>query len=181
MIIESRKNNFQFSIFNFQSIINFKFKILNSRRSRLGFTLLEMLVVMAIIAILAAATSGNFFSSLAKGRDSRRKQDLQAISKALEMYYNDNRSYPNPTIISKWGEPFPHPTVASIIYMQQIPADPLYPGFTYCYISDSGGTYYKLYAHLDNNSDPQIIPTVACPAGGAIKYNYGISSVNTSP
>lgn len=145
-----------------------------------GFTLLEMLVVMTIIAILAAGIWGNFFSSLFKGRDSRRKQDLQAISKAVEMYFNDTRSYPNPTLVSNWGQPFLNPNNPSVIYLQQIPADPNYPGITYCYES-SDGTYYKLYARLENVSDndpKKLSPQVVCANG---YYNYGLSSMNTTP
>ena len=85
-----------------------------------GFTLLEMLIVMTIISILTSVLWANFFSSLAKGRDSRRKQDLEAISRALELYYNDNKAYP--TAIPGPATPFVHPEDSSVIYMSNIPA-----------------------------------------------------------
>lgn len=143
-----------------------------------GLTLIELLIVMSLIAILAAALWGNFFTSLTKGRDSRRKQDLDAISKSFELYYNDNKSYPQPTIVV-WGSVFANPINSSVIYMQKLPADPTYPDRNYCYSSD--GTYFKLYANLENTSDPKIIPTVVCPAASGTYYNYGISSPNVTP
>lgn len=133
---------------------------------------------MSLIAILAAALWGNFFTSLTKGRDSRRKQDLDAVSKAVELYYNDNRAYPVPTIIV-WGTSFSNPSVPSVLYMQKLPLDPNYPTQNYCYYSD--GTYYKMYANLENTNDTKIIPTVACPPATTNYYNYGISSPNITP
>lgn len=144
-----------------------------------GITLIELILVMSIIAIISGALWGNFFPSLIKGRDSRRKQDLQSITRALEMYYNDNRSYPNPTVASTWGQSMQNPNNTTIIYMQKIPSDPAYPEYSYCY--DSDGTYYKLYAHLENISDndpKKLNPEVLCDTK---YYNYGISSVNTTP
>lgn len=144
-----------------------------------GFTLLEMMVVLIIIAILAAVTWGNFFSSLVKGRDSRRKQDLEMVVKALDVYYNDNRSYPLTAKFPAWGQPLPHPTPAlAVSYMTKLPEDPSSPGFVYCYES-SDGSYFKLYAHLENANDPKKLPAdVLC---NGVNYNYGISSANTTP
>lgn len=149
-----------------------------NRKHRSGFTLIELIIVMALIAILAVAIWGNFFTSLTKGRDSRRKQDLDAVSKSLELYYNDNKSYPLPTIIV-WGSAFTNVINSSVIYMQKLPNDPTYPPTNYCYNSD--GTFYKLYGNLENQNDPKIIPTISCPPASTTFYNYGISSPNTTP
>ena len=157
------RKNFQFSIFNFQF-----------RRD--GFTLLELIIAMSIIAILSTALWGNFFSSLSKGRDAKRKQDLDSITKALELYYNDNKAYP--TALPPWGEPFYNINNTSVIYMQKLPADPASPNSVYCYPTTADGSNYKLYANLENRNDPKIIPTVSC---GSVDYNYGISSQNTTP
>lgn len=158
-------------------------KKLNAKRLTLNandaFTLIELIIVMALMAILATAIWGNFFTSLTKGRDSRRKQDLDAVSKAVELYYNDAKAYPLPALI-QWGFAFSNENNSSVIYMQKLPQDPGYPtSESYCYISD--GTYYKMYANLENTDDPKIIPTVACPPASTKYYNYGISSPNTTP
>ena len=56
--------------------------------SRSGFTLLELLVVIGIIAILVALGAVSYSSAQKKARDSRRKGDLKAIQNAMEQYYS---------------------------------------------------------------------------------------------
>ncbi|NOY14771.1 MAG: type II secretion system protein [bacterium] len=61
-----------------------------------GFTLLELLVVITIIAILAAIGLGNYTRTLSRGRDARRRADLKAVQNALEQYYVTHDSvYPS--------------------------------------------------------------------------------------
>lgn len=142
-----------------------------------GFTLLELILVMAIIAILASAIWGNFFTSLTKSRDAKRKEDLDLIAKALDIYYNDNKAYP--TSIPGGGTPFLNAVVTGVIYMQKVPADPLSPDANYCYPTVAAGSNtFKIYANLENKLDSKVIPTVAC---NSVNYNYGISSSNTTP
>ncbi len=149
----------------------------NQYKLNSGFTLLELIIVMVIIAILASAIWGNFFTSLTKSRDSKRKQDLDLIAKSLDIYYNDNKTYP--TSLPDPGNPFFNPVVTGVLYMQKIPADPSYPDATYCYPTIAeGSNAFKLYAKLENSLDSKIIPTVSC---NNVNYNYGISSSNTTP
>lgn len=140
-----------------------------------GFTLIELLVAMSIVSILAAAIWGNFFTSIIKGRDSRRKQDLESIAKALDLYYSDNRAYPTAFVTP--GNAFTHPVVTGVVYMQKVPGDPA-ANQTYCYPTTAAGASFQIYAKLENRQDPKIIPTITC---GSDTYNYGISSPNTSP
>ncbi len=59
-----------------------------------GFTLTELMIVIAIIAVLGVLVSGNFINSLKRGRDVKRKTDLRAIKNAIEQYYSLCGSYP---------------------------------------------------------------------------------------
>lgn len=62
-----------------------------------GFTLIELLIVIAIIGILSSFVVASFTSAQAKGRDSRRKSDLDALKKSLELAKTDstgNAYYP---------------------------------------------------------------------------------------
>ena len=67
-----------------------------------GFTLIELLVVIAIIGLLATLSVVSYSSSTKKARDAKRKHNLVQIQKALELYYNDNNTYPN-TSGAWWG------------------------------------------------------------------------------
>ena len=61
-----------------------------------GFTLLEVLIVIAIIGILVSIGVASFSSAQKKSRDSRRRSDMKAAQNAVEQYYADSvtASYP---------------------------------------------------------------------------------------
>ncbi|MGD9129045.1 MAG: type II secretion system protein GspG [Candidatus Woesebacteria bacterium] len=69
-------------------------KILSKKTSRLGFTLIELVVVVGIIAFLAAFALVTFSNSGKKSRDSKRRVDLQTVRQALVMYRADAGTYP---------------------------------------------------------------------------------------
>jgi prepilin-type N-terminal cleavage/methylation domain-containing protein len=60
-----------------------------------GFTLVELLLVMAIIGVLAGIGIGSYQNQLKKARDGRRQADLEQIRSALEMCRADTGSYPS--------------------------------------------------------------------------------------
>lgn len=57
---------------------------------RRGFTLVELLVVIVVIAILVSIVVVGFANVQKRARDEVRKQDLASLAKALELYNNDN-------------------------------------------------------------------------------------------
>jgi general secretion pathway protein G len=59
-----------------------------------GFTIVELLVVIVVIAVLAAITIVAYNGIQARARDSQRDQDIKTVAKALELYYIDNGQYP---------------------------------------------------------------------------------------
>lgn len=59
-----------------------------------GFTLLEILVVVAIVGILAAAVGMGLSGSRAASRDAQRQADLRNLQQAIEMYRQENGQYP---------------------------------------------------------------------------------------
>lgn len=120
-----------------------------------GFTLLEILIVISILGILATLISGNFITSLKKGRDARRKTDLKQIQNALEMYYEDKKTYPSFNIFANPGYKLCETKIDSNcgnekVYMQKIPSDPA-PNYSYYY--QSNGVSYRLYSCIENNLD----------------------------
>jgi len=62
--------------------------------SQKGFTLIELLVVIAIIGILSAIVLTSLSSARDKGVDNKKLQMVKQWQNALELYYNDNDSYP---------------------------------------------------------------------------------------
>jgi prepilin-type N-terminal cleavage/methylation domain-containing protein len=64
-------------------------------RNRSGFTLLELLVVIAVAAILVSVASASYSTAQKKARDGRRMGDMKAIQNAAEQFYADsNSAYP---------------------------------------------------------------------------------------
>ena len=78
-----------------------KYAIRNTQYVIRGFTLIELLVVISIIGILATLLIANIGGVRERARDARRKNDLNQIQKALEMYKNDQSIpiYPDATTI----------------------------------------------------------------------------------
>lgn len=64
------------------------------RSNRHGFTLIELVVVISILAILAGALIPRVTSHMAETRDARRLADIRAVQQAIEMYYVDRFAYP---------------------------------------------------------------------------------------
>jgi len=63
------------------------------KKTNLGFTLFELLVVISIIGILISLVAISYSNAQVKARDSRAKQDIKAMSDAFEQYYAANDSY----------------------------------------------------------------------------------------
>jgi prepilin-type N-terminal cleavage/methylation domain-containing protein len=64
------------------------------KNERQGFTLIEILIVVAIIAILASVVLVGLGPTQQSGRDARRLSDLHEIQNALELFYNKCGFYP---------------------------------------------------------------------------------------
>ena len=132
---------------------------------RRGFTLVEMLVVVAIISLLAAIVIPNYLHSREVSAVATSKGDLKQVSTALELYRNDNNgNLPangtvNSALFSKGVNP-------SSDYLQATPSSPG-GGGAYTYATDGAGNY--------TITDPTVYQTgdligieKATAAGGAV-------------
>jgi len=81
---------------------------------RRGFTLLELLVVMAIIATLLTIAVPRYFRSLQRSREAVLRQDLSTLRESIDKFYGDTGKYPE--------------TLAVLVekrYLRGIPVDPV--------------------------------------------------------
>ena len=81
---------------------------------RRGFTLVELLVVMAIIATLLTIAVPRYFRSLQRSREAVLKQDLTTLRESIDKFYGDTGKYPQ--------------TLAVLVekrYLRSIPVDPI--------------------------------------------------------
>lgn len=67
------------------------------RKTTSGFTIVELLIVVVVIAILAAISLVAYTNIQGRARDSQRLQDIKTIAKALDLYYIDNGRHPAST------------------------------------------------------------------------------------
>ncbi|HOE95772.1 MAG TPA: prepilin-type N-terminal cleavage/methylation domain-containing protein [Candidatus Sumerlaeota bacterium] len=90
-----------------------------------AFTLIELLIVVAIIAILAAIAVPNFLEAQTRSKVSRMKADLRTLATAVEAYAVDNNAYP-PHRADDGGEiGYPEryvPLTTPVAYIASIPA-----------------------------------------------------------
>jgi prepilin-type N-terminal cleavage/methylation domain-containing protein len=115
-----------------------------------GFTLLEMMIVVAIIAILAMLLIPNFTHARAQAQTAACESNLRAIGTAMELYYTDNQSYPSGTGVSLDGTD----TLASKGYLPNVPHDPA--------ASAGSSNLYKYTSVAASGSTPASY-TITCP------------------
>jgi general secretion pathway protein G len=87
--------------------------MLKTFRNSSGFTLLELMMVMAIVGILATMAEPSFQTATIKAREAALKKDLFIFRDAIDQYYADHGSYPSSL-----------KDLAEKKYLRAIPVDP---------------------------------------------------------
>jgi type II secretion system protein G len=110
-----------------------------------AFTLIELLIVVAIIAILAGIAVPNFLEAQTRSKVARVQADMRSLATAIESYGVDVGRYP-------YGQSLAVPTpyqklrqlTTPVAYITSIPQDPFYQGgglFSILYPNERADTY----------------------------------------
>ncbi|MFH1740710.1 MAG: prepilin-type N-terminal cleavage/methylation domain-containing protein [bacterium] len=131
------------------------------KKNRDAFTLIELLIVVAIIGILAAIAVPNFMNARIRANVARSKADLRTIGTAMQMYKLDHKT------VFHWLDGFPDRELAPLRdsgYLNSIPDDsfanktlaPDWPTLHYDYHSygpSTSTTYHYDWALWGNGPD----------------------------
>ena len=83
-------------------------------RATAGFTLIELIVVMAIVALLASLAAPRYFDSVERARERVLMQNLNVLRDAIDKFYADTGAYP-----ASLGD------LSTRRYVRRVPEDPL--------------------------------------------------------
>jgi len=86
---------------------------LHRLRSSRGWTLIEMVVVMALIVVLAGLATAQYRNAVTRSREAVLKEDLFRMRDAIDQYYADKNKYPADL-----------QTLVTDGYMREVPRDP---------------------------------------------------------
>jgi general secretion pathway protein G len=79
-----------------------------------GFTLIEMLVVMAIMATLLAIAAPRYFDSMERAKETALRSDLRIMREALDKFHADTGTWPREL-----------QNLVSARYLRELPVDPV--------------------------------------------------------
>jgi prepilin-type N-terminal cleavage/methylation domain-containing protein len=165
--------------------------------SRRAFTIVEILVVVAIIGILTAVVYANFSQARAVARDNMRKNDLKNLQLAIELYKETYDRYPEAgcdTETGTWRGPGTHnPSwgntndcpdyIVGLVpeFIAKLPTDPINEmvmSVGMLYRTNADGTEYKLLSHKAIEAQFIISPSdqfARCP------QDYGTDYCGSTP
>ena len=101
-------------------------------KNKPGFTLVELLVVIAILAVLAIIGFAAFRGISSRANDAKRRGDIDAIAKALEVNNSSHKPCENGSFLQ--GS---YCSIVDSWFSGGMPQDPASPSRYYCYASDS--------------------------------------------
>ncbi len=115
-------------------------------KNKKGFTLVELLVVIAIIGILATLAIVALQGARSSARDAKRISDVRQMQTALELYFNDWQEYP--VDLSGLSATY---TYMYVIPSGPTPADGDCASSAYTYTLRDGGSSYSIEFCLGKN------------------------------
>ena len=157
-----------------------------------GFTIVELLIVVVVIAILAAITIVSYNGITANAQFTKLKSELSSVNKAILLYYADNGVYPSSTAscTNGWcgwdqvtGDAFvPNVSPKYITVLPQMPTENVaQDAFLYHSVN---GTSYRLMRYSNSLPSNELnSPLAAKPTFALTGWGYKSSNIdwNGSP
>jgi type II secretion system protein G len=143
-----------------------------------AFTLIELLIVVAIIAILAAIAVPNFLEAQTRSKVARAQADMRTIATAVESYRVDNATYPpasrrfgtgwiRTSVIARYAR-----LTTPVSYITSIPEDPFFVGAGTLVPTAWGGNVYDYF-------ERDVSPLVTNPWGPGSSLVNSVWFVNS--
>lgn len=129
------------------------------QKKQLGFTIVELLIVIVVIGILAAIVIVAYQGVTAKASYSHEQADMRNLNHLIQLYYVDNGQYPSTGGTGNWqGWNQAGNFIPGIVskYASNMPQMPTNPATENSYLYTSNGTDYKLIRF----SPPSGLPSV---------------------
>ena len=162
-------------------------KISNLLRSESGFTLVELLIVIAIISILAGIVTLNVVQTAPGARDGRRAADIGTLETALEQYFSKEDNYVGACFSGvgfyctiKSTEAGFLSTLMTAGYLKTEVTDPINNDeYYYHYVAAPGNapTQYALWAEMEKRTSGENIYVLNDTSGTSLeRYFYAAFS-----
>jgi prepilin-type N-terminal cleavage/methylation domain-containing protein len=132
--------------------------MLKQLKRQSGFTIIELLIVIAIIGILATLVLTNFQGAQAKGRDTVRTSDINSMYQKLEEFYNENGGYPDGALSGT--------VAAGVNEAETADSEDVLPGIDEGALTDEDGTEISVTTATGDQSGAIAIPTTT------VEYAY---------
>jgi prepilin-type N-terminal cleavage/methylation domain-containing protein len=126
------------------------------RKLKKGFTLVELMVVITVIAILMTIAIVSFTRIQKQARDTKRKADIRTLQTALQAYFTEFQAYP---IVAATAQPAGD-VLTGVLDPTYIPSIPIAPkgaagtyGGIYSYVNSTNGFTYAICSNLETATD----------------------------
>lgn len=117
-----------------------------------GFSFVEMLVVVTIIALLTGGAAVTYSATTSRSRDARRRSDIQSMRSAMELCRSQDGQYPvlSPNNINSCLTSGTITCFGGAVYLNPVPQDPQNPSPCYRYAGSS--TTYTFRATINGSN-----------------------------
>lgn len=150
-------------------------------KNQSGFTILELIVVVAVIALLSSMLIFAVDQTQAKSRDSKRAVQLQEFVKAFELYYTEFGRYPDDGVADAGQAAIFNNTssmavdLSSAGYLSRVPADSRHDdtkGHVYCASNDGASMAVAINTERDEGGTDYCVVSL-----GPLAYNNGLCRI----